>query len=328
MALLLHNRDQTGRTTGEQGASVRIHLDTDLGGDPDDLCALAMLLGWPDVEITGITTTLDAEDMRAAYVAYCLRLARRDDIPVASGAGVSLTTLQRADPFLNDSRYWPDDILPSPSTPGAALDLLARSIDAGATVAGIGTSTNLALLEIARPGSLRHAPVVLMGGWVRPPADGLPAWGPEMDWNVQFDPRAAEIVFASATDLTLATLPATMQAQVRRADLPRLRTAGPLCELIARQSEARATDAWMPALAEAHAALPDDLLNFQFDPVACAVALGWPGATVEQIRLRTDRDGDVLRFVPDPGGRPVRVLTDVDGPAFAAMWLERVTSPR
>ena len=38
---------------------MRIHLDTDLGGDPDDACALAMLLGWPEVEMVGITTTTD-----------------------------------------------------------------------------------------------------------------------------------------------------------------------------------------------------------------------------------------------------------------------------
>lgn len=307
---------------------MRIHLDTDLGGDPDDLCALAMLLAWPAVEITGITTTLDVDGMRAAYVTHCLRLAGHDDIPVASGAGLSLTSLRRADPVVNDLRYWPVDLEPLPSSPGAALDLLAHSIDAGAMVVGIGTFTNLALLEVARPGSLRRAPIALMGGWVHPPADGLPAWGPDMDWNVQFDPRATEIVVASAADLTLATLPATMQAQVRRADLPRLRAAGPLAKLIARQSEARAADAAMAALAATHAALPADLLNFHFDPVACAAALGWPGASVEDMRLRTDHEGDVLRFVPDPGGRPVRVLVDVDGPAFAEMWLERVTSPR
>ena len=27
---------------------AKIHLDTDLGGDIDDLCALAMLLKWPE----------------------------------------------------------------------------------------------------------------------------------------------------------------------------------------------------------------------------------------------------------------------------------------
>ena len=30
----------------------KIHLDTDLGGDLDDICALAMLLRWPGVELT------------------------------------------------------------------------------------------------------------------------------------------------------------------------------------------------------------------------------------------------------------------------------------
>ena len=29
----------------------KLHLDTDLGGDIDDLCALAMVLNWPDVDI-------------------------------------------------------------------------------------------------------------------------------------------------------------------------------------------------------------------------------------------------------------------------------------
>jgi len=38
---------------------TKVHLDTDLGGDIDDLCALALLLRWPGVEITGITTVID-----------------------------------------------------------------------------------------------------------------------------------------------------------------------------------------------------------------------------------------------------------------------------
>jgi inosine-uridine nucleoside N-ribohydrolase len=35
--------------------ALRVHLDTDFGGDTDDACALAMLLGWPGVEVVGIT---------------------------------------------------------------------------------------------------------------------------------------------------------------------------------------------------------------------------------------------------------------------------------
>ncbi len=37
--------------------TVKVHLDTDLGGDIDDLCALALLLRWPEgVQLTGVTT--------------------------------------------------------------------------------------------------------------------------------------------------------------------------------------------------------------------------------------------------------------------------------
>ncbi len=304
--------------------AMRIHLDTDLGGDTDDLCALAMLLGRPDVELVGITTAIDPGGRRAGYVRHCLELAGRSEIPVEAGAELSLSTLASADPVIGDERYWPADIPPRPAPPGAAPDLLTRSIEAGATVVAIGPYTNLALLEVARPGSLRRGPVVAMGGWIGPPADGLPAWGRDMDWNVQWDTRAAQIVAATAGSLTLATLSATMNGQLRAADLPRLRASGPLGALIARQGEAHEADYSMNDLGRAHPGLPDDLLNFQYDPVACAVALGWPGGTVEDMRLRVSMDGDLLRFEPDPAGRTTRVLVDVDGARFAETWLTAV----
>ncbi len=199
---------------------MRIHLDTDLGGDTDDACALAMMLGWSGVEITGITTVADPGGRRAAYVAYLLHLAGRDEIPLAAGAEVSSTTLGRADP-VDDERHWPADIAPRPSPPGAALDLLGRSLDAGATLVAIGPYTNLALLEISCAGSLAREPVVVMGGWVHQPPPGLPQLGPDMDFNVQWDTRAAEVVAATA-QLTLVTLSATLSAHLRRTDpLPR-----------------------------------------------------------------------------------------------------------
>jgi inosine-uridine nucleoside N-ribohydrolase len=100
---------------------MQIHLDTDLGGDPDDACATS-----------------------------------------ATGRA------------------------PSPAVPHRR------------TLIGIGPYTNLALLELVRPGSLSQAPAVVMGGWTQPPSAGLPAWGPEKDWNVQWDTRAAEILAAAA----------------------------------------------------------------------------------------------------------------------------------
>ena len=301
-----------------------IHLDTDLGGDTDDACALAMLLGWPGVEVAGVTTVADRGGVRAGYVGHCLGLAGRADLAVAAGAGVSLSTLRAADPVTGDPRHWPAAIEPRPGAPGAALDLLGRSIEAGATVVAVGPLTNLALLEVARPGSLARVPVVAMGGWTQPPDDGLPAWGPEMDFNMQFDPLAAQVVAAAAADLTLVALPATLKAHLRAADLPRLRASGPLGELLARQGEAHGADHHMGELGRAHPGLPDDLLNFQYDPVTCAVAAGWPGAVIERQRLHPVVDGEVLRFPPAEDGRPVRVVVDLDGPAFAEAFLAAV----
>ena len=302
---------------------MRVHLDTDLGGDPDDACALALLLGWPGVEIVGITTTIDPGGRRAAYVRHCLKLVGRNDIPVAAGAEASMTSGRLAEPYIGE-RYWPASIAPQPSAPGAAVALLRRSVEQGATVIGIGPYTNLALLEEAHPGSLGLVPVVVMGGWVEPPAGGLPDWGPEMDWNVQWDTRAADAVATAAPRLTLAALPATLKAHLRAADLPRLRASGALGELLARQSEAHAHDHGIIEVARAHPELPDDLLNFHYDPVACAVAVGWSGVAAEHIPLRCELQDGVLRWSADPTGRTTRVLLDLDASSFSDAWLQAV----
>lgn len=200
--------------------AVRVHLDTDFGGDTDDACALAMLLGWPGVEVVGITTTIDPGGIRAGYVSYCLQLAGRQDLPLAAGSEVSLTTGKIADPHPADHRYWPSRPTPRPCRTEDGLDLLRGNIADRATVVGIGPYTNFALLEQARPGTLEGAPIVVMGGWIQPPEKRLPPWGPDMDFNVQWDTQAAEVLAAHA-DLTMATLSATMKAHLRAADLVR-----------------------------------------------------------------------------------------------------------
>ena len=69
----------------------------------------------------------------------------------------------------------------------------------------------------------------------------------------------------------------------------------------------------MGNLGRVHAALPDDLLNFHYDAVACAVALGWSGAVLEDTRLQPVLDGEVVRFQRHPEGRLTRVVVDLDG---------------
>jgi purine nucleosidase len=223
-------------------------------------------------------------------------------------------------------RYWGGAVVPPRATdPTAALDLMTDSLNSGATIAAIGPMTNLAMLEALRPGSLRDTRVVAMGGWFEPVPAGYPAWGPSADWNVQCDTLAATTV-ATHADLTLVPLTTTLRVHLRKSDLPVLEAAGALGQLLARQAVAYCSDEDKSAIARSHPALPDDLLNFHHDPLACAAAAGWGGATVEELRIVSTTHDGILQFQPADDGRPTRVVTDVDSSGFSAAWLTAVTS--
>src|SRR5215216_3614694 len=168
-----------------------VHLDTDIGGDIDDINALALLLRAPDVDLVGITTVLDNAGKRAGYACYALATAGRSDVPVAAGADISLGRYALETGLPPEERYWPTRVPPAPGALDAALDLLAGSIARGATVIGIGPLTNLALLEERQPGVLSTAQIVLMAGHVRKAPPGFTHWDHTMDYNTQADPTAA-----------------------------------------------------------------------------------------------------------------------------------------
>ena len=71
--------------------------------------------------------------------------------------------------------------------------------------------------------------------------------------------------------------------------------------------------------------LPNDIINFQHDPLACAIALGWnEGVVIREIPLKVEIDDGWLCERIDPAGQPTRVVTQVDGPAFNDFWLRTV----
>lgn len=301
---------------------LKIHLDTDLGGDTDDLCALALLLASPDVDIVGITTVTDTGGKRAALVRHVLKLAGREEIPVASGAFGVLRGYPTA-PEVQGERYWPDlDDSPATSA-GSAIDLLLANAAAGATVVAIGPFTNLAVAETLRPGAFQDAPVVVMGGFVRPIPPGFPQWDAAMDYNVQADAGAARIVFERLSPV-IVPIEVTVRTWVTLSDLPRLEAGGPVPKLIARQSALHAEDWQMDKLATVHPGLPDDMLNFQHDPLACAVAMGWECVRREHVSLVVTKREGSLRLVEDPAGRPFELVTSVDSQAFTRRWLDVV----
>ena len=306
----------------------KIHLDTDLGGDIDDLCALAMLLRWENVEITGITTVAESSGRRAGYARYVLALEGRNDIPVAAGADTADGFYRYAElGYPDEERYWPERIIPAPNPLDEALKLLKQSIEQKASIVAIGPFTNLYLLDQKYPGLLAQADLFLMGGYLFPVRDGLPAWRNEMDWNVQVDVGAARYVIEHSHP-TLVPLSVTVETALRRTYLESLRKAGALGKLIATQAEAFALDEQNEAkYGETCSGLPHDIINFQHDPLACAIALGWKdGIEIQKVPVLVEEVHGWLHERFDPSGKPIRVVTAINGPRFNEFWLSKVVN--
>jgi inosine-uridine nucleoside N-ribohydrolase len=306
----------------------KVHLDTDLGGDIDDLCALAMLLRLPNLELTGITTVAESAGRRAGYVRYVLGLAGRPDIPVAAGADVGQGFFRYHElAYPDEARYWPEPVSPSPNPLEEALRLLKHSIEQGSILIAIGPFTNLWLLELRHPGILREARLYLMGGYVFPPVRGFPDLGNESDWNIQMDARAAQHVI-QASDPTLIPITITVQTALRREHLHALRNADPLGRLVARQAQAFAEDEVMDQkYGKAYEHVPADIINFLHDPLACAIALGWKqDVETQEIALHIEVENGWLREQAERTARRVRLVTSVKGAAFDAFWLTTLTS--
>jgi hypothetical protein len=70
--------------------------------------------------------------------------------------------------------------------------------------------------------------------------------------------------------------------------------------------------------------LPGDIVDFQHDPLTCAVALGWDGVAIERPPLTLSMEDGWLRMRVGRGGRGLRVVTDVDHTRFDDFWLETV----
>lgn len=267
---------------------MRIHIDTDLGGDIDDICALAMVLNWQGAELVAVTTNTDDRGRRAGYSRYALDLAGRKNIPVASGADVALNCYRwngkPVKPGLPDEPlYWPEPVQPTHTPIEQALDLLEQSIKQKVTIVAIGSLTNLALLEKRTPGILAEADLYIMGGYVYPPRRGFPQWGNDMD---------------------LARLIA-LQA-----------------ESFAKDRGNR------PSILFDHTftGLPQDTINFLHDPLACAIALGWrDGVEICEIPLATEIEGELLRQTIAKNGKSTKVVTRASAEKFNELWLAAVT---
>ena len=176
------------------------------------------------------------------------------------------------------------------------------------------------MLEVARPGLLASIRLAVLGGYVSSVRAGLPAWAPEMDYNAQQDTLAARIVWERCDPLVV-QFAVSLEVNLREVHLTRLREGGALARLVARLGELHGADEKMRRMGRERPGLPDDLLNFHYDPLSCALA-GWDGARVEELRLSAEFKDGVLTFPESPNGKPTRVVTGADGPRLEREWVE------
>jgi hypothetical protein len=96
-----------------------------------------------------------------------------------------------------------------------------------------------------------------------------------------------------------------------------------LGQLIAGQAEAFALDEQHEARYGSYEGLPTDIINFQHDPLACAIALGWnDGVEIEELPQVVEEKSGWLAERVDPSGKPVLVVTKVDGLRFSEFWID------
>lgn len=303
---------------------IKIHLDTDFGGDIDDICALALLLKSPEAEITGITTVAENSGKRAGQVKYTLNVANRENILVKAGADNSGGFYPSYLGLPSEEKYWPESITPLENTTDEALELLKSSIEQGAKIVAIGPLTNLYLLDIKYPGILKQTEIFFMGGYVHSPRSGFPDWKNEWDFNKQIDIKSAKHVFANS-NITLVQLSVTEETFITESDIEPLKKAGPLGILLAKQAEEWKKDEKISDKYKDCKNIPKDIINFQYDPLTVAVALGWNGVEVEELSLIVEEKDNILHECIDDAGKIFKVVTKVDGIRFNNFWLEQIT---
>jgi inosine-uridine nucleoside N-ribohydrolase len=146
-----------------------------------------------------------------------------------------------------------------------------------------------------------------------------------MDWNIQVDVGSARHVIENSNPV-LITLTVTVETALRRAFLDDLMEAGSLGRLIAQQAGACAVDEQNEKrFGEICEGLPDDIINFLHDPLACAIALGYEDdVEIQEVRLRLEYREGFLHEQIDPSSRAIRLVTRIDGPRFNQFWLDKI----
>lgn len=185
----------------------RIILDTDIGTNPDDVVALAMLVNSPEVVIEGVTTVYGDVSLRADIARKVLSLAG-EEIPVYQG--IEQPLLQNREVFWTglEGKDLDFDQIKREKIENHAVNFMIETIMSNPgeiTLVTISPLTNLAAALTLEPRIATNLKeVIIMGGSTRLGENGIEISAYEH--NVNCDPEAAQIVFSSPLEILMVGL--------------------------------------------------------------------------------------------------------------------------
>lgn len=212
--------------------AIPVIIDTDPG--IDDAIALMLALGSPELDVLALTSVSGNVPLNytTQNALNLLHIMGRNDIPVGRGA---------ATPFLTPATDSAADVhgqdgmggvvfetSPNGPDPRTAVELITDLVEQSETpitLIALGPLTNVATLITARPDiAARLGKVIIMGGGAKVLGNMTPA----AEFNIWFDPEAAQKVFHSGLDLHMVGLDVTYSAVTHQEDWEPLRGRGRL----------------------------------------------------------------------------------------------------
>ncbi|GAB3433741.1 nucleoside hydrolase [Flindersiella endophytica] len=258
---------------------IELAFDTDIGSDVDDLLALAMILGSPELRLRAVTTVYGDTLLRARMVRRAYTVTRRPAPPVAAGARE--TRSGRAVWWAGHEGTLVPDLASEPVDETLDVTSLLRE---SAVVAAVGPLTNVAE---ALEGTHGIEQLVVMGG-------DFTTDGPEH--NIECDVTAAQAVFAAGVPALVTGFDQTRRVAVTDAEVDTIAASGALGEWVA--AEIRQFRSWI-----GHP-------NSPHDPIAVLAAVRPELFTFARGVVRVDADG-VTTLERDDNG-PHQVVVDLD----------------
>lgn len=270
---------------------VDFTLDTDIGSDVDDLLALAMVLGSPELNLKAVATVYGDTLLRARMVRRAYATAQHPVPPIAAGARESRSG--RPVWWAGHEGVLMPDLAAEPVDEALNATTMLRASE---VVAAVGPLTNVA---DALDGPHGIEQLVIMGG-------DLTSGKPEH--NIVCDVTAAQAVFAAGVPALVTGIDQTSRVVLDDADITAIERSGALGALLA--AEIRQFRTWLGKPNSPH------------DPIAILAVVRPDLFAFARGSLRVDAEGITSLDRHDDG--PHQMAIDLEPEAVAQEVVSRI----